>query len=400
MASPDPALSSHADLLIVGGGPAARSCATAYREHGGAGAVVLVSGDTALPYFRPALSKEYLRGESEEDEIALSTAKAYREQDIAVRLGSTVRTLDVSGRSATLADGTSLTYGDCVLATGAAPAALPVPGADDPRVRYLRSVDSARELRADVEKARTAVVVGSGFIGCEAAVSIARRGVRVTMISQEELPQQARLGAAAGARIAGWLSAEGVQLVGGAEVGSIEDAREVRADGADPVSADLVLVAAGVRPCSTLAESAGVRLEHDRVVVDDRMRSGVAGLFAAGDVAYAHNAAAGRHLMVEHWGEAEAMGAVAGANAAGGDEQWAQAPGFWSMIGDHTVKHVAWGDGYDEARMIGHRDGAFTVWYIADGIIVGVLTHNADEDYERGRELVEQGSRVTGAMAP
>ena len=126
------------------------------------------------------------------------------------------------------------------------------------------------------------------------------------------------------------------------------------------------------------------------MVVDERMRTDQPGLLAAGDVAYARNAAAGRHLVVEHWGEALAMGTVAGTTAAGGNTRWAQAPGFWSMIGDHALKYVAWGDGYQQAQLIDHGGGAFTVWYSTEGVTVGVATHQADNDYERGRELVEQ----------
>ena len=400
MASFEPVPLEHADLLVVGGGPAALACATAYRERGGVGSVVLLSEDNTLPYFRPALSKEYLRGEIDESDIALENSRTYRERDIEVRLSATVISLDGNGRSVTLADGTFLTYGSCVLATGAVPATLPVPGADDPKIGYLRSLDSARELVAAASRISSAVVVGSGFIGCEAAASLSRLGVRVTVVSKEELPQQTRLGAAAGQRIAGWLAEEGVQLIGGVSVEAIEEARLVRLDEGEPVSADLVLVAAGIRPRSELAGSAGARVHEGRVVVDEWMRSSMTRLLAAGDVAYPYNTGAGRHLAVEHWGEALAMGTIAGATAAGADEQWARVPGFWSMIGDHVVKYAAWGDGYDEARMENHRDDGFTIWYLADGIVVGVLTHNADSNYERGRELVEQGQRMVETMTP
>jgi 3-phenylpropionate/trans-cinnamate dioxygenase ferredoxin reductase component len=109
------------------------------------------------------------------------------------------------------------------------------------------------------------------------------------------------------------------------------------------------------------------------------------------DVSFAHNASAGRRLAVEHWGEALNMGEIAGRNAAGDDVAWDVAPGFWSTIGEHTLKHAAWGDGFDEARLVDHG-AAFTVWYGRAGITVGVLTHERDEDYERGRELVETGA--------
>jgi NADPH-dependent 2,4-dienoyl-CoA reductase/sulfur reductase-like enzyme len=385
----------HTDLLIIGGGPAALSAATGYREAGGSGSVLLVSEEDTAPYLRPPLSKEYLRGETEQHELALQHPSRYTELAVGTRLGVRVAELDASGRRAKLG-GEWVHYGSCVLGTGAVPRPLPVSGADDPAVAYLRSLRSARRLRESVAGAASAVVIGSGFIGCEAGVSLARRGVRVSVLSAEPLPQHTRLGAALGRRIAGWLAEEGVRFIGDATVTAIEQGHRVHlADSLQqaeqPVlEADLVLVAAGVTPCSELAARAGARMHQQRVVVDERMRTDQPGLLAAGDVAYARNAAAGRHLVVEHWGEALAMGTVAGTTAAGGEGRWARAPGFWSMIGEHTLKYVAWGDGYQQARLVDHGGGAFTVWYSTEGVTVGVATHQADNDYERGRHLVEQ----------
>lgn len=382
------------DLLIIGGGPTALSAATAYRDTGGSGSVLLVSDEQDAPYFRPPLSKDYLRGDTGEDELPLQKLTAYRERDIDTRFGTAVAELDPHTRRATLAAGESLTYDQCVLATGAEPLMLPVPGADDPAVHTLRSLHSARDLRSAADKADTATVIGSGFIGCEAAVSLARRGLRVTMISAEEAPQHGRLGAELGARILGWLAEDRVEFIGGTSVTGIEEGRTVHRDhGGAPLRADLVVMATGVRPRTDLVSGCGVALRNDRVVVDERMRTEIPGLFAAGDVAFARNAAAGRHLVVEHWGEAENMGTVAGRTVAGDDARWDAVPGFWTTIGDHTLKYAAWGDGHDHATLVEHADvdegsGAFTVWYSTDGTVVGVATHDADGDYERGAEIV------------
>lgn len=378
------------DLLVVGGGPAALAAARAYRDAGGAGAVLLLSDDTAPPYERPALSKDYLRGGTEESALPLEDAGFYTGRGIELALGEAVTGLDPTARTVTLAGGRVLDYQTCVLATGGASKPLPVPGADDPEVRQLRSVASARELRSAAASARTAVVVGSGFIGCEVAASLAVRGLRVTQVTDEAVPQAGRLGADAGGWIAGWLRGAGVRLRTDSAVGSVAADRVVLAGG-EEIAADLVLMAAGMRPRAELAEAAGVRVRDGRVLVDEHMRTGVDGLLAAGDLVRAFNAAAGRHLAVEHWGEALAMGEVAGTTAAGGEASWAQAPGFWSGIGDRVLKYVAWGDGWDSTRPVEHGGGAFTVWYGRDGVTVGVLTHEADDDHERGRELVEQG---------
>ena len=380
-------------LVVIGGGPAALEAARSYREAGADGEVVLVSGDEYLPYNRPPLSKDFLRGESQEDALPLEDGDFYRQHDIEVRLRTRAQALDTVGRVVTLSDGRTLGYGCCILATGASPKPLPVRGAEGSAVRYLRSRQQARELRADAAAARSAVVVGSGFIGCEAAASLARRGLAVTLVSMEDGPQAARLGDAAGQLLRVWLEEDGVSLRLGAQVEAIEDGR-VRLAGQASAQGDLILVAGGVEPEAGIAAEAGLALEAGRVQVDDRMRSSAAGVLAAGDVAFAFNAAAGRHLAVEHWGEALAMGRVAGQTAAGAEASWAEVPGFWSTIGDRTLKYAAWGDGFDDAGLIEHDGGAFTVWYSQEGVTVGVLPHDADHDYERGRRLIEQRQPV------
>ncbi len=310
-------------------------------------------------------------------------------------IGGRAVALDAGARTVALAGGRELRWARCVLATGAEPTRLPVPGADDPGVRVLRSLDHLRELLARLPDGEPVVVIGSGFVGCEIAASLRARGHPVGLVSDEPLPNAARLGEAAAARIRGWLEDEGVELRLGAEVERIErvehglavHARTARVDGA------LVVMAAGVSPRSELARAAGAQLADDgRVRVDASMRSSLDGLLAAGDVALARNATAGRPLAVEHWGDALGQGRVAGAAAAGAAAEWDAVPGFWSTIGTRTLKHAAWGDGFDEVRFDAHADGGFTAWYGRDGRLVGVLAHEADDDYERGRELIAEGA--------
>jgi len=376
-------------LVIVGGGPAGLSALQAYREAGAGGPVCMVSEDSVLPYERPPLSKEFLRGEVAAGAIAMQDAEFWRSADASVRLLTRAVALDAAARVVTLSTGERLGFDACVLATGAAPARLPVPGGGHPAVLRLRSLVQAHALRQAADRADTAVVVGSGFIGCEAAASLAARGLQVTLVTQERLPQQERLGAAAGRRIAGWLRDSDVELVVGARVERIVAGHRVELADGPAVTGDLVLAAAGVTPRAGLADTAGLDVRAGRVVVDAHMRTSAPGVLAAGDVALAHNATAGRALVVEHWGEALAMGVVAGGTAAGSDEAWAEVPGFWSDIGGRVLKYVAWGDGFDDARLVGHDAGAFTVWYGRRGVTVGALTHEADDDYARGRELVE-----------
>jgi NADPH-dependent 2,4-dienoyl-CoA reductase/sulfur reductase-like enzyme len=223
-------------------------------------------------------------------------------------------------------------------------------------------------------------------------VSLARRGLAVTMVSTGELPQLDRLGRAVAERISGWLADEGVRFHGAADITGIREGRTLDIQAGGSLTADMILTATGVAPESAIARQAGLTLLDSRIVVDERMATDWPGVFAAGDVAFARNATAGRPLRVEHWGEALRMGEIAGINAAGGDDTWSDVPGFWSQIGDHTIKYAAWGDGYDSDDVVDHAHGGFTVWYSRDGKAVGVLTVNADEDYQRGQELIAQGA--------
>ncbi|BAX99350.1 pyridine nucleotide-disulfide oxidoreductase [Mycobacteroides stephanolepidis] len=244
-------------------------------------------------------------------------------------------------------------------------------------------------LRDAADTADSAVVVGAGFTGCEAAASLALRGVSVTLVAPESLPQEARLGREAGERLRDLVTAAGVHYIGGVEVEEITG-KGVRLNSGVTVDGNLTLAATGVTPQSSLAAKAVIRVEDSRIVVGSDMRTSASGVYAAGDVARAWNAIAGRYLTVEHWQDAIDQGSVAGARAAGHEAAWDAVPGFWTTIGEATVKYHAWGEGYEDSRMISSTEG-FTVWYEANATTVGVLTYNADDDYELGRQLIAEG---------
>lgn len=387
------------DVLILGGGPAGLATARGYREAGGHGRVTLVAGEGHVPYNRPPLTKDFLRGESARGDLPMVPAGWFAEQGVELVHG-TASDLDPDRRRVSLADGRELGYDACVLATGSTPMRPPVPGAEDLGLHVMRTIEDSEALRsaAGREGARV-VVIGSGFIGCEAAASLAVRGAQVTVLAEDDVPQASRLGPEAGERIAGWLTQAGAELRPGTPVARIERTPggfRVHVESGGPADAEVVLLATGVRPNGELAGPAGLdRTASGRIGADVHLRTLADGLLVAGDLAAARNAAVHRSLAVEHWGEALNQGEVAGRTLAGDDSaSWATAPGFWSTIGDHTLKHVAWGDGFDDARFRAYEAGAFSVHYGLDGVCVGVLTHDRDEDYERGRELVESGAAL------
>jgi 3-phenylpropionate/trans-cinnamate dioxygenase ferredoxin reductase subunit len=387
-------MSERIELLIIGGGPAGLAAARSYRELRREGEVAIVADEHRMPYERPPLTKELLRGELGFDQLAIEDEDWLTEQQVQL-IGGRAVTLDPGERAVELSGARRLSYATCLLATGAEPTRLPIPGADHPRVRVVRTADHVRELLERLTGGARVTVIGSGFIGCEIAASLRMRGHPVELVSDETAPNAARLGDAAAAIIRAWLREAGVSLTLGTPVDRIEpgsDAATVVA-GERRIAADVIVMASGVSPRSELAVQAGLELDDGAVAVGASMRTARDGLLAAGDLCKAQNLTAGRALRVEHWGDALIQGEIAGATAAGADAGWDSVPGFWSTIGTHTLKYAAWGDGYEQTHSERHDDGAFTAWYGAGGRIVGVLTHEADEDYDRGAELIAQGTR-------
>lgn len=409
----------HFELLVIGSGPAGVSAAQGYLDAGGAGPVLLVTADADPPYQRPPLSKDVLAGESPVEGQPINDDGL--PDGVQLRLNTTVTEVDLTSHVARLhrnavpgaqgapdhgaaVDGGAaddgaddVAFHRLVVTTGAQPNPLPT-AEDDADVHVLRSLELARELVTAAEQARSAVVIGSGFIGCEAAASLAKRGLDVTLVTPEDGPQAKRLGGEASERLAGWLTDAGVQLRTGVAVTNVTAPRTVHLDDESTLSPDLVLAAVGVTPSGHLMRGTGARVVDGRIAADENLAA-APDVWVAGDVSHAQHAIAERVIEVEHWGDALAMGELAGRNAATGDDQkpWESVPGFWSTIGDHTIKYSAWGDGFDSARLVEHDDG-FTVWYGSeDGELVGVLTYNADDDYERGQELLARRAALAEA---
>ncbi len=377
--------------MIVGGGPAGLATAQAYRDTRGEAHVTLLTSEPYAPYNRPPLTKEYLRGEASREDLPIESEAWYEENGVDLRLVTRVAGLDRERRTVTTDEGEELPYDACVLATGSEPIRLPVPGADDPEILTMRTVENSTRLQGRVGKGHRTIVVGSGFIGCEAAASLSLRGAEVVLISLEQSPQAERLGDEVGERIEGWLRDYAVDLRLGARIEGLErtgTGYAVSLEDGDSVDAQTVLFGTGVAPRTGLAEEAGLEVDGG-VVTDSSMRTSAPGVFAVGDIARAYNESAGRHLSVEHWGDALEHGRIAGTVLAGSEAAWSMAPGFWSTIGDKTLKYWAWGDGWDE-QIFEDKGEAFTVWYGKEGTLVGVLSHGTDEDYEEGRSRIER----------
>jgi 3-phenylpropionate/trans-cinnamate dioxygenase ferredoxin reductase subunit len=353
----------------------------------------MIGEELVLPYRRPPLSKEFLRGELDAGELEIEPERWFVENDVQLQLGTRVSAIDPEGGSVTVQDEV-LAAQTIVLATGSEPIREGISGLDHQAVMTLRSLADSKRIAEHARPGSDVLVLGTGFIGCEAAASLAIRGAKVTLLGRETLPQAERLGQTAAQQIAGWLEETGVRLEMEVEVRAVHDGRVLELKDGSRLAGDALVLGLGARPRGGLAENAGLALSEGAVCVDSQMRvAGTNGrVLAIGDVAAAENATAERRLRVEHWGEALEHGKVAGLTLAGTDTAWDSVPGFWSTIGEHTLKYAAWGDGYAQVHLVEHGNGAFTVWYLdEDGDIAGVLTHDNDADYERGRQLIARG---------
>jgi 3-phenylpropionate/trans-cinnamate dioxygenase ferredoxin reductase component len=369
-------------LIAVGSGPAGLSAAAAFRGHHPQLPVQILTADPAMPYAKPPLSKDFLCGGGQA--VDLHSPDWFARRRLELVRGITVDHIDLDNREVVTRGGRRYPYWHVVLAPGARPVPLDVPGAA--HALQLRSLGDAVAIRMSALQAGSAVVIGGGLIGCEAAACLAERGISTTMVAGEPVPLLRRFGLDAGERIAKLLSDCGVRFVGPARVAEVHD-RGVTLEDGTTLDGDLVVAATGVRPDARLADAAGIATRDGRIVVDQHMHTSAPNVFAAGDVALAYNVAAGGRIPTEHWRDAADQGEIAGASAAGFPVPWDAVPGFICSIGGTRLKYRGWGVPHKRSRIVDHRDG-FTVWYEAGGRLVGVLSLNADEDHRLADELL------------
>ncbi|MBB5223270.1 3-phenylpropionate/trans-cinnamate dioxygenase ferredoxin reductase subunit [Amaricoccus macauensis] len=329
-------------FVIVGAGECGTRAALALREAGYDGPVTLVGTEIHTPYERPPLSKDAIAADMPEPKT-IGGADGLAERGIVFRPGVTVVSLDRAAQVVVLSDGTRLAYHRLLLATGARPRALPVPGIDGPNVATLRGLEDAARIRAALGPGRRLAVIGGGFIGLELAASARRLGTEVTVI--EALPRLLSRGVPE--EVAGILAArheaEGVRLIFGARIVEVTG-DGVALEGGITVPADLVLVGIGAVPETALAEAAGLAIDNG-IAVDDRLATSDPAIFAAGDCAAFLHPGYGRRIRLESWRSAQEQGTLAARNMLGAEQPVSAVPWFWSDQYDLTLQIAGLAEG-------------------------------------------------------
>ncbi|HLH86853.1 MAG TPA: FAD-dependent oxidoreductase [Xanthobacteraceae bacterium] len=376
-------------IVIVGGGAAGFAAAQKLRGEGFGGDITMLSDDTASPVDRPNLSKDYLAGNAPEEWISLRPDSFYAENGIALRLGTKVGAIDPRARTVALADGSSVPYDRLLLATGAEPVRLPIPGMDLPHVHTLRSLADSRAVIAAAEKAKRAVVIGASFIGLEVAASLRARKVEVHVVAPEKRPMERVLGPELGDLVRKLHEEHGV-VFHLEETASAIEATRVALKSGRTVEGDLVIAGVGVRPRVALAERAGLKLDRG-VTVDAYLATSAPGIFAAGDIARWPDPHTGENIRVEHWVVAERQGQGSALNMLGRQERYTAVPFFWSQHYDVPINYVGHAEEWDEIAIDGDVTGKDCVLrYRRSGKTLAVASIYRDVDSLKAEVAMER----------
>jgi NADPH-dependent 2,4-dienoyl-CoA reductase/sulfur reductase-like enzyme/nitrite reductase/ring-hydroxylating ferredoxin subunit len=389
-ATPVVSAGAPSSVVIVGGGAAGLAAAEALRREGYDGPITMISADTAAPVDRPNLSKDYLAGTAKEDWIPLRGPEFYAEQRIDLLLGTRVTGIDAGAKKVTLDGGGDRPFGALLIATGADPVRLPVPGAADGQVYYLRSFDDSKRIIERAAQAKRVVVVGASFIGLEVAASLRTRGIDVDVVAPERVPLERVMGAEVGRFIQALHESKGVAFHLGQTVARVEG-RRVTLSGGDTVEADFLVFGVGVRPATALADQAGLAQDKG-ILVNEYLETSVPGIFAAGDVARWPDARSGERIRVEHWVVAERQGQVAARNILGRRQKFDAVPFFWSQHYDVAINYVGHADRWDSVTVDGSLDANdATVTFVKAGKAVATATVYRDLESLKAEVAYERG---------
>jgi len=388
-AAPVPARRPGPDrVLIAGAGAAGNACAEELRRLGYGGSITIIGAEGTPPVDRPNLSKDYLAGTAPEEWVPLRSPDFYAAQKIELMPEVEITAVDAPRRVVQLSTGASLGYGALLLATGAEPIRLPIPGAE--RALTLRSLADSRTIAQRATSGRRAVVIGASFIGLEVAASLRARQVEVTVVAPEARPLERVLGAELGDFVRALHEEHGVRFRLGRKPIAIEP-DSVRLDDGASLPSDLVVMGVGVRPRLKLAEQAGARIDKG-VLVDSSLRTSVDGIWAAGDIARFPDPRGGQPIRVEHWVVAERQGQHAARAILGEGAPYRAIPFFWSQHYDVPINYVGHAESWDAVEVTGSiAERNCLVAYRKTGRVLAVSSIYRDRESLRIEAAMERG---------
>lgn len=404
-------MAEDARFVIVGASLAGAKAAEALRGEGFGGRITLIGEENDLPYERPPLSKEYLMGKSERDQVFVHDRAWYQEHDIDLRVGSRVSSIERARHLVTTDRGEEIGFDRLLLTTGASPRTLPLPGADGPNVRYLRRVEDSDRLRERFTKGRRLVVIGAGWIGLEGAAAARAAGVEVTVLETQELPLLRVLGPECARIFADLHRRHGVDLRLGVQVEAIveaEGATRVRLAGGEELPADTVLMGVGARPNTELAEAAGLDVANG-VLVDSGLRTSDPDILAAGDIANADHPILRRRIRVEHWDNAIGQGEAAGRSMVRDGVVYDRIPYFFTDQYELSMEYAGYVEpgGYQEVVFRGDVEKLefIAFWLDAERRVLAGMNVNVWDVNETIQALVRSQQpvdrrRLADASAP
>jgi len=386
-------MSTERTFVVVGASLAGAKAAETLRLEGFDGRVVLVGEEAERPYQRPPLSKEYLRGEAGREKVYVHDEAFYAEHGIELRTSTRVDGIDVAAAQVLLDDGERLRYDRLLLATGAVPRRLPLPGSDLPGVHYVRTMEESESLRQAITPTSRVVVLGAGWIGSEVAAAARQMGADVVLIERGRLPLERVLGPEVGAVYRDLHTDHGVELLSETGIDVINGTRSVqrvRTSSGRSIACDLVVIGVGAAPRVELAEAAGLVID-DGIAVDERLETGTPGIFAAGDVAAAWHPFYQARIRVEHWANALHQGPTAARNMLGLETTYDRLPYFYSDQYDLGMEYTGYAPTWDKVVFRGDPEGRqFIAFWLADGRVVAGMNANVWDVTDPIRELIRR----------
>jgi 3-phenylpropionate/trans-cinnamate dioxygenase ferredoxin reductase subunit len=384
-------------FVIVGASLTGAKAAETLRTEGFDGRLVLIGAEHERPYERPPLSKDYLRGEVGRERVYVHDEGYYAEREIELLLGRTAMSLDNSARVVELDGGEQLRYDRLLLATGAEPRRLPIPGGELDGVHYLRNVGDSDALRERLDRGGSVVVVGAGWIGSEVAASARQRGLDVTVIEPASVPLERVLGPELGAIYRDIHTDHGVRMMLGTGVAAFEGAtnvERVRTSDGQTLDCEFVVVGVGVQPRTQLAASAGLAVD-DGILIDEHLQTSVPEVFAAGDVANAQHPFYGQRIRVEHWANALHQGPAAARNMLGRRQPYDTLPYFFSDQYEIGMEYAGYARTWDRVVLRGDpASREFIAFWLVDDRVVAGINVNVWDVTDHIQRLIRSRTRV------